>query len=290
MGRTSGPPTGSPQHCRHRRQWRADYSVPIWLLEYSQQSARPATLPVLYSGRMRWVHAGLPPRHPRADHDVQLRARRAEPARLVPAARGPVSALSPVRQRATNRHCAALGSVLAPPAQLNRTWTVAPRMPQRALVLEHLHYTQPKGLSKRCGSWRIRRWGDDVLSEGLLGTHVVVLRGRFILLELAPQSRELLLMHSAYHCPPMIGMDSLPFPSGDEDGTTFIGQVPPQLYPAQHVPPPPGPPCSASYANGALCAACHPHRRGTSTESTATGCTVCPHAAAKASSQPPRKS
>ncbi len=45
MGRTSGPPTGSPQHCRHRRQWRADYSVPIWLLEYSQQSAgRPRCL------------------------------------------------------------------------------------------------------------------------------------------------------------------------------------------------------------------------------------------------------
>jgi hypothetical protein len=71
-----------------------------------------------------------------------------------------------------------------------------------------------------------------VLSGGLLGTHVVVLRGRFILLELAPQSRELLLMHSAYHCPPMIGMDSLPFPSGDEDGTTFIGQVPPVSHTA----------------------------------------------------------
>jgi hypothetical protein len=50
---------------------------------------------------------------------------------------------------------------------------------------------------------------------------------QYILLELGPQSRDLVLMHSAYHCPPMVLMDTLPFPSGDEDGITFIGQVGP---------------------------------------------------------------
>jgi hypothetical protein len=48
---------------------------------------------------------------------------------------------------------------------------------------------------------------------------------RYILMELGPPNREHMLMHSAYACPPLVSSDTLPFPSGSEDGISFIGQV-----------------------------------------------------------------
>ncbi len=44
-------------------------------------------------------------------------------------------------------------------------------------------------------------------------------------MELGPPNREHMLMHSAYACPPLVSSDTLPFPSGSEDGISFIGQV-----------------------------------------------------------------